>query len=37
MPLTLSYLGIGEMPFGVRVTIFDQKKCQETGIFYTIN
>ena len=25
------------MPFGIRVTIFDHIKCQESGIFYTLN
>jgi len=28
---------LGETPFGIKVTIFDHIKCQETGIFYTIN
>lgn len=37
IPLTLSYIGIGELPFGVKVTVFDHINCIETGIFYTIN
>ena len=36
-PLTLSLIGIGETPFGIRVTIFDHMNCRETGIFYTVN
>lgn len=28
---------MNETPFGIRVTIFDNINCRESGIFYTIN
>jgi len=32
----MSYLGIEDSPLGIRVTVYDPLRCEEKGIFITI-
>jgi len=34
--VTMSYLGIEDSPLGIRITIYDPLRCEEKGIFVTI-
>lgn len=34
--VTMSYVGIEDSPLGVKVTIYDPFRCEEKGIFITV-